>query len=69
MDSATQQRAQHGNAVPHAQLPPGQHSLPPLSSLTNGLATTDQNSAQVRQHSEAREVRDSGNWSIAPSKR
>ncbi|KAI4920598.1 hypothetical protein J4E85_009365 [Alternaria conjuncta] len=46
----------------------GQQSLPPLSSLTNRLPTAEPTPAQPRQHSEAREVRDSGNWSLAQSK-
>ncbi|KAL6168366.1 hypothetical protein ACJQWK_06015 [Exserohilum turcicum] len=69
MDSAAQPRAQHGNGVPHGKMPQGQQSLPPLSSLTNGLSTADQSPGQQsKQPPESREVRDSGNWSIAPSK-
>lgn len=69
MDSAAQPRAQHGNGVPHGKLPQGQQSLPPLSSLTNGLSTADQTPVQSKQQLDNRDVRDSGNWSIAPSKR
>jgi hypothetical protein len=68
MDSAAQPRVQHGNGVPHGKLPQGQQSLPPLSSLTNGLSAADQTPAQPKQPLDNRDVRDSGNWSIAPSK-
>jgi hypothetical protein len=67
MDSATQPRLQHGNGV-HGTLPQGQQSLPPLSALTNGLPTAEQSPAQHKQQLDSREIRDSGNWSIAPSK-
>ena len=69
MDSTAQPRAQHGNGVPHAKLPQGQQSLPPLSSLTNGLPTAEQTPVPPKQHLDNRDVRDSGNWSIIPSKR
>ncbi|KAI1515636.1 hlh transcription factor [Pyrenophora tritici-repentis] len=67
MDSATHQRAPHGNGVSLVNVSQGQQSLPPLSSLTHSLPASEPSPPHVRQHSEAREVRDSGNWSIAPS--
>ncbi|RMZ66854.1 HLH transcription factor (Hpa3) [Pyrenophora seminiperda CCB06] len=68
MDSAaTHQRAPHGNGVSLVNVSHGQQSLPPLSTLTHNLSASEPSPPHVRQHSEAREVRDSGNWSIAPS--
>lgn len=68
MDSSAQPRVQHGNGV-HGKLPQGQQSLPPLSTLTNGLPTAEHSPAQPKQQLDSRDIRDSGNWSIAPSKR
>ncbi|KAL1794669.1 hypothetical protein ACET3X_006485 [Alternaria dauci] len=54
--------------MPQSNALQGQQSLPPLSQLTNRLSASEHSPAQPRQHPEAGEVRDSGHWSIAPSK-
>ncbi|CAN9305214.1 unnamed protein product [Alternaria alternata] len=54
--------------MPQSNAIQGQQSLPPLSQLTNRLPASEHSPAQPRQHTEAGEVRDSGHWSIAPSK-
>lgn len=50
---------------PAANLP---QVLPSIASLTSNLSA-EQSPARLRQHSESREARDSGNWSISQSKR
>ncbi|KAG9188794.1 hypothetical protein G6011_07499 [Alternaria panax] len=67
MDSLSQRPLPHGN-MQQSNIIQGQQSLPPLSQLTNRLPTSEHSPAQPRQHPEAGEVRDSGHWSIAPSK-
>ena len=68
MDSVSQRPLPHSN-MPQSNAIQGQQSLPPLSQLTNRLPASEHSPAQPRQHTEAGEVRDSGHWSIAPSKR
>ncbi|ORX93695.1 hypothetical protein BCR34DRAFT_608482 [Clohesyomyces aquaticus] len=52
--------------------PPGSASqnqpLPSIASLTSTLPPSEQSPVHLRQQSEAREARDSGNWSISQSK-
>jgi hypothetical protein len=68
MDSVSQRPLPHGNMA-QSNITQGQQSLPPLSQLTNRLPTAEHSPAQSRQHPEAAEVRDSGHWSLAQSKR
>lgn len=59
MDSTQQQRS-----LPPGALTQGQ-PLPSIASLTSSLSTTEQSPIRL---SDAREARDSGNWSISQSK-
>ncbi|KAF2729671.1 hypothetical protein EJ04DRAFT_63583 [Polyplosphaeria fusca] len=43
-------------------------ALPSIASLTSTLTPSEQSPVKLRQHSEARDARDSGNWSISQSK-
>ena len=58
----------HQRPPPPGSVSQGQ-ALPSIASLTNSLSPSEQSPVRLRQHSEAREVRDSGNWSISQSKR
>ena len=64
MDLATHQRP----PPPPASVSHGQ-ALPSIASLTSSLSPSDRSPGRLRQPSEPREVRDSGNWSISQSKR
>ncbi|KAF2467521.1 uncharacterized protein BDR25DRAFT_63218 [Lindgomyces ingoldianus] len=62
MESMTQQRPPAPSNVSQTQ------ALPSIASLTSTLSPSEQSPVRLRQHSEAREARDSGNWSISQSK-
>ncbi|KAF2187007.1 hypothetical protein K469DRAFT_725627 [Zopfia rhizophila CBS 207.26] len=62
MESVSQQRPPAPGTVSHNQ------ALPSIASLTSTLSPAEQSPVRLRQHSEAREARDSGNWSISQSK-
>ncbi|KAL6711833.1 hypothetical protein ACN47E_002876 [Coniothyrium glycines] len=62
MDVVSQHRPGPPNGVSQGQ------ALPSIASLTNTLSPSEQSPVRLRQKSEAREVRDSGNWSISQSK-
>ncbi|KAL5379425.1 hypothetical protein DPSP01_008491 [Paraphaeosphaeria sporulosa] len=59
MEQQQQQRSQHPSSLSQA--------LPSIASLTSNLSP-DQSPARLRQQSESREARDSGNWSVSQSK-
>ncbi|KAF2013111.1 hypothetical protein BU24DRAFT_230347 [Aaosphaeria arxii CBS 175.79] len=62
MDHSSQQRPPiHGN-------PSHNQALPSIASLTSNLTPSEQSPVRLRHQSEAREARDSGNWSISQSK-
>jgi hypothetical protein len=58
MDLHSQQRPPAPENVPQTQ-------LPSIASLTSGAALPEQSPAHLRQYSDTRESRDSGNWSIS----
>ncbi|KAF2132641.1 hypothetical protein P153DRAFT_168994 [Dothidotthia symphoricarpi CBS 119687] len=64
MDQASCQRQPLPVSASHSQ------ALPSIASLTSNLPSTEQSPVRHRPQSEAREARDSGNWSISqgPSK-
>ncbi|OAL55680.1 hypothetical protein IQ07DRAFT_174873 [Pyrenochaeta sp. DS3sAY3a] len=62
MDAVSHQRPHPPGSVSQGQ------ALPSIASLTSSLSPESQSPVRLRQHSEAREVRDSGNWSISQSK-
>ncbi|KAF9699483.1 hypothetical protein EKO04_002295 [Ascochyta lentis] len=62
MESVSQQRPPAPNNGSHPQ------ALPSIASLTSSLSPSEQSPVRFRQHSESREARDSGNWSISQSK-
>ena len=63
MDTVSQQRSTAPSNGSHPQ------ALPSIASLTSSLSPAEQSPVRFRQHSESREARDSGNWSISQSKR
>lgn len=63
MDSVSQQRPPAPGSASQNQ------ALPSIASLTSSLSPAEQSPVRLRQQSEAREARDSGNWSISQSKR
>ncbi|KAH7087206.1 hypothetical protein FB567DRAFT_61721 [Paraphoma chrysanthemicola] len=54
-------------SVPEDRVPQSQ-VLPSITSLTNNLSPPEQSPVRLRHQSEARDARDSGNWSISQSK-
>ncbi|KAF3001549.1 hypothetical protein E8E13_009677 [Curvularia kusanoi] len=62
MESVSQQRQTAPSNGSHPQ------ALPSIASLTSSLSPSEQSPVRFRQQSEAREARDSGNWSISQSK-
>ncbi|KAJ8117274.1 hypothetical protein OPT61_g1481 [Boeremia exigua] len=62
MESVSQQRPPAPSNGSHPQ------ALPSIASLTSSLSPSEQSPVRFRQHSESREARDSGNWSISQSK-
>ncbi|CAO2656709.1 Nn.00g055120.m01.CDS01 [Neocucurbitaria sp. VM-36] len=62
MDTVSHQRHPAPGTVSQGQ------ALPSIASLTSTLSPSEQSPVRLRQQSEAREVRDSGNWSISQSK-
>ncbi|UPX11645.1 uncharacterized protein EKO05_0002239 [Ascochyta rabiei] len=62
MESVSQQRPPVPASGSHPQ------ALPSIASLTNSLSPSEQSPVRFRQHSESREARDSGSWSISQSK-
>lgn len=63
MDTVSQQRSTAPSNGSHQQ------ALPSIASLTSSLSPAEHSPVRFRQHSESREARDSGNWSISQSKR
>jgi hypothetical protein len=63
MDSSSYQRPPAPNSLSQGQ------ALPSIASLTSSLHPAEQSPVRIQHQSEAREVRDSGNWSISQSKR
>lgn len=65
MDLASRQRQLPATTTSQSQ------ALPSIASLTSSLSPSEQSPIRHSHHSEAREARDSGNWSISqgPSKR
>ncbi|KAH8733041.1 hypothetical protein GQ44DRAFT_17413 [Phaeosphaeriaceae sp. PMI808] len=62
MDTVSHQRQPTLGSVSQGQ------ALPSIASLTSSLSPTEQSPVRLRHQSEAREARDSGNWSISQSK-
>jgi hypothetical protein len=63
MDSASQQRPPAPSSLSQGQ------ALPSIASLTGQLPPSEQSPVHLRHQSDAREARDSGNWSVSQSKR